>query len=205
MSANPLPDLLRLPAFCAFSETLQVRAASGQPFLDLTDRIATCVASSRIEYGLVNVQVRHTSAALTVNENEPLLLQDFERLLEQLAPREASYGHNRFDIRAVSMEPDERPNGHAHARALLLRTSGISADTGGLFALGPLGLLAGRSHPSPSLPRSRGPGFSGRPLNSRAIDRDLVPPGRKAPAIPQPFLQFQQAAWNPGSSMQLTC
>ncbi len=136
MSANPLPDLLRLPAFCAFSETLQVRAASGQPFLDLTDRIATCVASSRIEYGLVNVQVRHTSAALTVNENEPLLLQDFERLLEQLAPREASYGHNRFDIRAVSMEPDERPNGHAHARALLLRTSECVNLVDGCLQLG---------------------------------------------------------------------
>ncbi len=71
MEASLLPDLLRLPAFCVFSDMLQVRAASEHLFVDLTDRIAACVASSRIEYGLVNVQIRHTSAALVVNENEP--------------------------------------------------------------------------------------------------------------------------------------
>ncbi len=136
MRAKMVPDLLQLPAFCVFSDLLQVRAGSGHAFLDLTDRIAACVASSRIEYGLVNVQVRHTSAALVVNENEPLLLQDFERLLEHLAPREAPYEHDRFDIRTVNVGPDERSNGHAHARALLLRTSECVNLVDGCLQLG---------------------------------------------------------------------
>ena len=136
MGAKLLPDLLRLPAFCVFSDLLQVRAAAGHTFLDLTARIEASVASSMIEYGLVNVQVRHTSAALVVNENEPLLLQDFERLFEQLAPREASYEHDRFDIRTVNVGPDERSNGHAHARTLLLRTSECVNLVDGCLQLG---------------------------------------------------------------------
>jgi secondary thiamine-phosphate synthase enzyme len=89
-------------------------------FVDLTDRLAQCVERSRIQDGLLNLQCLHTSAALVVNENEPLLHEDFRSLLERWAPRGAGWQHDRFDVRTVNLEPGDRPNGHAHARALVL-------------------------------------------------------------------------------------
>ncbi|MBL8206973.1 MAG: YjbQ family protein, partial [Blastocatellia bacterium] len=57
------------------------------------------------------------------NENEPLLLDDLKKSLERAAPRTVSYKHDDFDIRTENLTPDERPNGHAHCKALFLRSS----------------------------------------------------------------------------------
>ena len=66
---------------------------------------------------------KHTTAAVKINENEPLLLEDMAAFLEGVAPRHAPYRHNDFEIRTVNMNPDESPNGHAHLQHLLLGTS----------------------------------------------------------------------------------
>jgi secondary thiamine-phosphate synthase enzyme len=57
-----------------------------------------------------------------VNENEPLLLEDFQDLLERWAPEGARYRHNDLGAR-LAPAPDERRNAHAHARALVLGAS----------------------------------------------------------------------------------
>lgn len=136
MEAERVPQLLGMRALCVYSDTLVVSAEGEQGFVDLTERVTACIAESRIAYGLVNVQVRHTSAALLVNENEPLLLGDLERLLERLAPRGAAYDHDRFDLRTPHLAPDERANGHAHSRAVLLRTSECLNLVDGALQLG---------------------------------------------------------------------
>ncbi len=56
---------------------------------------------------------------LAVNENEPLLLRDFEALLERLAPAGAGYQHDDF-ARRLDIAYDEPVNGHAHCRQLLV-------------------------------------------------------------------------------------
>ena len=108
---------------CAWSCTLELRTPGAMDFVDLTDRLADCVDRAGIEHGLVHVQCLHTSAALLINENEPLLHEDFRTLLERWAPRGAGWQHDRLDIRTVNLAPGERPNGHAHARALVLRSA----------------------------------------------------------------------------------
>jgi len=75
---------------CAWSCTLELRTPGPMSFVDLTDRIHECVDRSRVADGLVNLQCLHTSAALLVNEHEPLLHEDFRSLLERWAPRGAS-------------------------------------------------------------------------------------------------------------------
>ena len=40
-----------------------------------------------------------------------------------MAPRSAPYRHNDLQARRFQVPPDERPNGHSHARALLLGMS----------------------------------------------------------------------------------
>lgn len=105
-------------------------------FIDLTDEIIALVQSSGISHGMVNVQARHTTAAIIVNEDEPLLLEDLRRTLEQMAPRSVAYRHDDFSIRTANLTPDEKPNGHAHCKALFLRSSETLNIVGGRPELG---------------------------------------------------------------------
>jgi len=132
----PLLSQFESPRLCAFSDRLAFRTAGPMAFLDLTDRIHDAVARSGVDHGIVNLQCLHTSAALVVNEDEPLLHRDFETLLASLAPRDASWQHDRFDIRTVNMTPEETPNGHAHARALVLRSTESLNVVNGHLTLG---------------------------------------------------------------------
>ena len=95
-----------------------------RPFqvIDLTGLVAERVRRSRVVEGAVVVQSRHTTASVIVQENEPLLLADLHDLLERWAPAAAAYRHDDLAARTQA-PPDERANGHAHARALLLGTS----------------------------------------------------------------------------------
>ncbi|HWQ35803.1 MAG TPA: secondary thiamine-phosphate synthase enzyme YjbQ [Blastocatellia bacterium] len=105
-------------------------------FIDLTDEIIALVQSSGISHGMVNVQTQHTTAAIIVNEDEPLLLEDLRRTLEQMAPRSVAYRHDDFSIRTANLTPDEKPNGHAHCKALFLRSSETLNIVGGRPELG---------------------------------------------------------------------
>src|SRR5262249_19342544 len=81
------------------------------------------VRQSGVRNGLVNIQTKHTTTAILVNEHEPLLLEDLKKTLERLAPRNVDYRHNDFGIRTINLSPDERENGHSHCKAMFLRTS----------------------------------------------------------------------------------
>ena len=105
-------------------------------FIDLTARIQALVADSGIETGLVNIQTLHTTTAIVVNEAEPLLLSDFAELLEQAAPRGRRYRHDDLLARTVNITAEERVNGHAHCRALLLPSSAALNVSGGAVVLG---------------------------------------------------------------------
>ena len=107
----------------AKSYCLQLVTQKAPEFIDITDWVCSCVAKSNVVNGFVVVYSKHTTAAIKINENEPLLLKDMERFLERLSPREGGYQHNDFSIRTVNMTPDESPNGHAHLQHLLLGTS----------------------------------------------------------------------------------
>ena len=52
-----------------------------------------------------------------------MLLTDFRALLEAAAPAGDRYHHDDTTARTVNMTDAERPNGHAHCRALLLPSS----------------------------------------------------------------------------------
>jgi secondary thiamine-phosphate synthase enzyme len=123
------------PTLVSAAAILQVETTSGLEIIDLTDRVEAFLGAVHLETGWVNVQTRHTTAGLLVNEHEPLLLGDLIRLLERLAPPDAGYAHDALH-RRVDVPPDERPNGHAHAKALLLRTSETLNVAGARLQLG---------------------------------------------------------------------
>jgi secondary thiamine-phosphate synthase enzyme len=116
----------------------RIRITTNQPteFIDLTDRLRAFVAESGIQFGFLNVQTLHTTAAIVVNENEPLLLADFAAALERTVPADEVYRHDDAAVRTVNVTADERVNGHAHCRALLLGPSACINVIGGNLQLG---------------------------------------------------------------------
>lgn len=112
--------------------------ATSQPiqFTDITDAVAAEVRACGLAHGQVSVLSRHTTAAIRIQEHEPLLLEDFRCLLAELAPATRPYGHNDFRLRTEHMHPGERPNGHAHCLHLLLGSSESVPVLRGELALG---------------------------------------------------------------------
>ncbi|HEY8863922.1 MAG TPA: secondary thiamine-phosphate synthase enzyme YjbQ [Candidatus Dormibacteraeota bacterium] len=88
-------------------------------FVDITDRLREEVRRAGMRMGRLHLQSLHTTLGLAVNENEPLLLRDFQGLLERIAPEGAGYEHDDF-ARRMDVAMNEPVNGHAHCRQLLL-------------------------------------------------------------------------------------
>jgi len=117
-------------------QILTLGTDSPTQFLDVTDRVAAAVRDAGLETGTVTVQTRHTTTGILVNEHEPLLLEDLRALFDRLVPSDALYAHDDLSRRTVNLGPVERRNGHAHARAALLRSSEAIAVRGGRLDLG---------------------------------------------------------------------
>ena len=125
----------RRPA-CRHATSIHLRTTQPTEFIDLTDRLQRLVAGSGLRFDILNVQTLHTTTAVVVNEHEPLLLADFQSFLEATAPNDGRYQHDDTTTRTVNLADAERPNGHAHCRALLLPLSACLNVTGGRLLLG---------------------------------------------------------------------
>jgi secondary thiamine-phosphate synthase enzyme len=118
------------------SRLLTFATASPIELIDITEPVAALVRECRLAHGQLSLLSRHTTAAIRIQENEPLLLDDFRDLLSDLAPAHRAYRHNDFRVRTHHMHPDERPNGHAHCLQLLLGSSESVPVINGELALG---------------------------------------------------------------------
>jgi secondary thiamine-phosphate synthase enzyme len=123
------------PVFTTFSDTVTPRTQARRQFIDVTELVAERVRRSGIREGLVLVQSHHTTAAVVVNEDEPLLLGDFERLLDRLCPKDVPYDHDDLARRLDTAE-EERPNGASHCRSLLLGVAQTLHVSGGTLRVG---------------------------------------------------------------------
>jgi len=103
-----------------FNKTIEIQTKNLFDFIDITDKVKDFIKESQIKNGLVNIQILHTSAALIVNENEPLLIKDFKENLEMLAPKTSNYRHDDLSRRTVNLCKDECINGHSHCKAIHL-------------------------------------------------------------------------------------
>lgn len=102
------------------SHTLTYQTERGPQFIDITDNVAQLVQQSGIENGYVVVFSKHTTAAITINENEPHLITDMEKMLSAMVPDHHDYAHNTY---AHGLDNGERPNGHSHCQHLLFGAS----------------------------------------------------------------------------------
>ena len=119
---------------CLF--TLYVESSAAPEFIDITDGVADFVRDSQVRNGFAVVFSKHTTAAIAIQENEPLLMEDMASHLERISPRSAHYRHNDFSVRTVHMHENECPNGHSHCQHLSLGSSEYIPVVDGALALG---------------------------------------------------------------------
>ena len=134
MIPNPaIPDGVATLSRSQAAHVVSLFTTRAPGFFDITDEVRAAVTDTGVEDGIVVVYSRHTTAAIKINEHEPLLLEDMERFLARVAPANDEYRHNDFHIRTLNMTLDEQPNGHAHCQHLLLSSSeSIPIVDGGL-------------------------------------------------------------------------
>jgi secondary thiamine-phosphate synthase enzyme len=127
---------VRTPRHLASCHRLRRATEAPIEFLDITDDVAAIVRAAGLRDGIVTIFSRHTTAAVRIQEDEPLLLEDLQAFLERWAPSHADYRHNDFQIRTAHMHPDESPNGHSHCLHLVLGTSETVPVVDGELQLG---------------------------------------------------------------------
>ena len=110
-------------AFRHVHDELHYRTEHGPSFRDITDEVRQIVHRSGVGFGQVSVFSQHTTAAIILQEHEPLLLDDLRDRLQAFGPEGDYYRHNDFEIRTVNMHENEPENGHSHVQHMLLGTS----------------------------------------------------------------------------------
>lgn len=95
----------------------------------ITDLITAEFSELRkIEAGMAQIFIKHTSASLTINENaDPTVRSDFEKHLNVMVPENAPYFVHTYE------GPDDMP---AHIKASLMGSSVLIPVTKGNFNLG---------------------------------------------------------------------
>lgn len=103
-------------------ERIVVESTTQIQFLDITDKVQEVVERAGIREGQALVYVPHTTMGVVINHNEPMLLQDFMRILYRIVPVDDQYSHDLFELRRESRS-DGRSNGHSHCKAILMGNS----------------------------------------------------------------------------------
>jgi len=100
---------------------------SGQGLTEFTREARRFVVDAGAKDGTLQVFLRHTSAALTIQENaDPAVQKDLLTALDRLAPADAGWVHD-------TEGPDDMP---AHVKAMVTGVSLHVPVTGGALALG---------------------------------------------------------------------
>ena len=102
--------------------------------IDITSQLREIVATSDISNGMLSVTSRHTTTAITINENESRLLDDVRMFFADLVPTAKKYLHN--DIHLRDCPQDEPENAHAHIIAMLFGSSEVISVVNGELDLG---------------------------------------------------------------------
>ncbi|MEO7072666.1 MAG: secondary thiamine-phosphate synthase enzyme YjbQ [Rhodanobacter sp.] len=103
-------------------------ASSGRGFIDITARVAECVAASGVGSGLLQAFTTHTSCSLLLSENaDPAVRDDLERWFARAVPDgDALFRH-------TAEGPDDMP---AHVRSILAGVSVTLPVCDGALGLG---------------------------------------------------------------------
>lgn len=97
-------------------EKIFVKSQRSTELICITDQVRRAVEMSGLKNGIVNVFTLHTTTAITINENDPMLEEDIARFIVKAVPEDDSYAHHRFYKRDGRIAV----NAYSHIRATLL-------------------------------------------------------------------------------------
>ena len=109
------------------TEAISFRTEGFCHLVDITPMTQDKVRESGMTHGMAVVFVPGSTGAVLTMEFEDGLVQDFERLMEQLAPQNTPYEHDRRWGDG---------NGFSHIRAALMGASAVVPVVNGRLALG---------------------------------------------------------------------
>ena len=103
-------------------QKIEIESSTQIEFIDITEKVQDVVEKSGIREGNVLIYAPHTTMGIAINHNEPMLIQDFMRILYKLVPMDDRYSHDLFELKKGSTS-DGRSNGHAHCKSVLMGVS----------------------------------------------------------------------------------
>ncbi len=116
------------------TEEITIDSTTQVEFIDVTGRVEDVLEKSGIKNGHVTIFAPHTTMGVVINHNEPMLMQDFMRMLYRLVPVEDQYSHDLFELRRDTRS-DGRSNGHSHLKSVILGVSETVPVTKGQLLL----------------------------------------------------------------------
>lgn len=108
-----------------WSSEIAVNTKGKFQLIDITNEIKQEVKKSKINNGIVSIVSKHTTTAVLLNENEKLLLDDFENVAKRLLPV-GFFLHDSIEERRKDypeLPEDECQNGEAHCLSIFLSNS----------------------------------------------------------------------------------
>ncbi len=97
-----------------FSKEIEFSTEKHREVVDLTDEVMEAIRESDIEDGIMVAQLPHATSMLVLNESEAGVKQDILDKLDDFAPEQESYKHDRIDN-----------NAHSHIKAALVGSSRV--------------------------------------------------------------------------------
>ncbi len=115
----------------AISKMITIRTRSRFEIIDITAEVEKIVREADVDNGFVLIHEPHTTAAVTINENDPSLFTDFINIYTKIAPPNGEYEHNRKYMGIPSEQ-----NAHAHIISSLIKPSVVIPVINGRIMLG---------------------------------------------------------------------
>jgi len=109
------------------TEYLTFNTRSHREYINMTEKVASVVAKSGVQEGIVLVSAMHITAGVWVNDAENGIIADIDEMLERLAPSGRNYRHHRTG----------ETNADAHLKNILVGHQVIVPITRGKLDLGP--------------------------------------------------------------------
>jgi secondary thiamine-phosphate synthase enzyme len=112
------------------TEYLTFNLPKRMQFVNITPQVDQIVRQSGVREGLALVNAMHITASVFINDDEPGLIEDYQKWLEALAPFDPSpqrYHHNRTG----------EDNADAHMKRQIMGREVVVAITNGKLDFGP--------------------------------------------------------------------
>lgn len=109
-----------------FQREIQIESKKRFDFVKLDSQVARMIEESGVKEGFVFLFSLHTTAALVINEDDPTIHRDFQKVFERLVPEDLGYEHTMEGL----------ANARAHQLSMLLGNKILAPIKNGKLNLG---------------------------------------------------------------------